>query len=199
MTLARRLVAAGRRDGAELQVEIDQEDAIFEMLSPGQTGGGQHGQHSSVGGEHLPVQRLEAEGSPDGDQVLHQQGSEAAALICVGDQERDFGTVDGRPGTQGAPDHARHGDEGQAIKGGVLGEEPNVVAEIELGKVGELGVGERRLWGEEALVDRLIREESDAFLQGAPVLWPNCPDDHRGAVAKGRLDPVPGELHARGM
>ena len=146
-------------------------------------------EHGVVLAEHVGLELLDVVGAGDLRQMLEQHRADAAPLMRVGDRERNLG----------APRLAGHGvEEGVAadaddlLVGAVAQRrhQRHAIAEVELGELAQLVVGQARLHPEEAEIDRARAQPAEVIEQAGLVVGPNGAHVDRAAVAQ---DPVDGK------
>jgi len=158
----------GERAVGGLQVEFQAYDAVLEAAFLGVPGVREDFDHLAVRGQHLGGEAPDVPFPGDGGDVLQEGGGDPAALVGVLYQEGDFGLVGG-----GGGGHAVGVDAVVAYGGDELaayrGREADPVHEVVVGEAMDVFGGQPWVWGEEAVVLRLVRDlfvEADQTVGG---------------------------------
>src|SRR5262249_52291185 len=142
--------------------------------------------HLVVLAQHLRLELREPLRPRDGEQMLEEDRADAAALVRVGDRERDLSGV--RPLLDDRV--AADADDPLLAVLEERGDERDAAIEVEARERVELLLGEPALGAEEAEVDRTRAQTVEVVEQTLAVVRADGADVDRAAVAKERLGGV---------
>ena len=148
-------------------------------------------EHGSVVREDIGLERGDAEGSSNTRQVVEQQGADTPPLEVVPHNEGDLGPV------LALPAHKPPYPYELPTRGTVRNDsdEGNMIVEVELGEIAELGVRQLALGLEESVVDGLRRELVKPLTHGVAILRGDCPDQDRCTIPECGHDVVLTGIH----
>ena len=163
------VVVRGQRDG-------DRDHAVGAPGGDGQAGVGEDAEHADVLRQRLGHERLDLPGPGERDQVLEQQGRDAALVHGVRDRERDLGRLAAAVPLDlvaGQADHlaAVDGEQGGVVEAGLPGHPPRLLLGGGPAQAEEAQIG---VVGRHRLVHRLDGVE---ILGAAGLIWTVRPSD----------------------
>ena len=156
------------------------DDAVFDgsALAP-EARGLEDFEHPPVVDERVGTEAGDALGRRVGREVLEEQRGQPAALVLVGDRERDFGLV-----TVGESIVATDGDHLLAQER----DERHAVVVVDGREMRDLAIGQVRPRTEEAEVHALLGLAREECTMRARVIWPDGSYVHGATIREDRVD-----------